>query len=92
MLAAKLVLLIKCLDKKGATYGTIRSLYSHIPCKVCGNFEHSGNDYLKTHEATLNNNNNGLRPQGGLGWNQSHQQYQEGKDKKHRGTTPNHRL
>ena len=52
MLAAKLDLLIKRLDKHGAikraTYGTVQSFYSHIPCKMCGDFGHSGNDYLKT--------------------------------------------
>jgi hypothetical protein len=50
MLATKLDLLIKCLDEhgaiKGATYGTIQSLYSHIPCEMCEDFGHSGNDYL----------------------------------------------
>ena len=52
MLAAKLDLLIKRLDKhgaiKGATYGTIQSLYSHIPCEMCRDFGHSGNDCLET--------------------------------------------
>jgi hypothetical protein len=52
MLAAKLDLLIKCLDEhdaiKGTTYGTAQSLYSHIPCKICGEFGHSGKDCLKT--------------------------------------------
>ena len=81
MLAAKLDLLIKCLDKhdaiKGTPYGTIQLLYSHIPCEVCGNFGHSGNDCLKTREDALNDNN-GFHPQGDLGWNQSHPQNQEG--------------
>jgi hypothetical protein len=58
MLAAKLDLLIKHLDK----HGTIQSLYSHIPCEVCENFGHSGNDNLETHEDALNDNN-GFRPQ-----------------------------
>jgi hypothetical protein len=48
MLAAKLDLLIKCLDKhgatNGATYGTVQSLYSDIPCEMCRDFGHSGND------------------------------------------------
>ena len=52
MLAVKLDLLIKCLDKhgaiKGATYGTVQSLYSHIPCEMCGDFGHSGKDCLET--------------------------------------------
>ena len=77
MLATKLDLLIKCLYKKGATYSTVQSLYSHIPCEVCGNFRHSGNDCLETHEDALNYNN-GFHPQEGLGWNQSHPPYQEG--------------
>ena len=52
MLATKLDLLIKCLDKhgaiKGVTYGTVQSLYSHIPCEMCGYFEHSGNNCLES--------------------------------------------
>jgi len=72
MLATKLDLLLKHLDKhdaiKGTPYGTVQSLYSHIPCKVCGNFGHSGNDYLETREDALNNNN-GFRQQGGPGCN-----------------------
>jgi hypothetical protein len=52
MLAAKLDLLIKRLDEhgaiKGANYGTVQSLYSHIPCEMCGDFGHLGNDCLKT--------------------------------------------
>jgi hypothetical protein len=50
MLAAKLDLLIKCLDKKRSTYGTVQSLYSHIPYEVCRNFGHLGNDCLETRE------------------------------------------
>ena len=61
MLATKLDLLIKRLYKKGATYGTVHSLYSHIPCEVCGNFGHSGNDCFETREDVLNDNN-GFRP------------------------------
>jgi len=60
MLATKLDLLIKYLDKhgaiQGATYGTIQSLYSHIPCEVCGDFGHSGNDCLKTQVDAWYNN------------------------------------
>ena len=52
MLATKLDLLIKRLDEhtttKGEIYGTVQSLYSHIPCEVCGNFGHSGNNCLET--------------------------------------------
>ena len=66
MLAAKLDLLIKRLDEhdaiKGTPYGTIQLLYSHIPCEVCGNFGHSGNDCLKTRVDVLNDNNR-FRPQ-----------------------------
>jgi len=80
MLATKLDLLIKCLDKhdaiKGATYGTVQSLYSHIPCEVCENFRHSGSDYLETHKDARYNNNE-FYPQGDPRWNQSHPQYQE---------------
>jgi len=69
MLAAKLDLLIKRLDEhdaiKGTPYGTVQSLYSHIPGEVCGNFRHLGNDYLETHEDALNDN--GFHPEGGLG-------------------------
>jgi hypothetical protein len=61
MLAAKLDLLIKRLDEhdaiKGTPYGTVQSLYLHIPCEVCGNFGPSGNDCLKTCEDALNDNN-----------------------------------
>ena len=81
MLAAKLDLLIKCLDEndaiKGTPYGTIQSLYLHIPCELCGNFGHLGNDCLETHEDALNDIN-GFHPQGGPGWNQSRPPYQEG--------------
>ena len=80
MLATKLDLLIKHLDEhdaiKGTPYGTIQLLYSHIPCEVCGNFGHSRNDCLETHEDALNDNN-GFCPQGGLGCHQSHPPYQE---------------
>ena len=52
MLAAKIDLLIKRLDEhdaiKGATYGTIQSLYSPIPSKMCVDFGHSGNNCLET--------------------------------------------
>ena len=72
MLATKLDLLIKRLDEhattKGATYGTIQSLYSHIPCKVCENFRHSGNDCLESCEDVQYNNYNGFYPQGDPGW------------------------
>jgi hypothetical protein len=81
MLATKLDLLIKRLDEhdaiKGTPYGTVQSLYLHIPCEVYGNFRHSGNDCLETREDALNNNNR-FHPQGGLGWKQSHPSYQEG--------------
>jgi len=70
MLAAKLDLLIKHLDK----HGTVQSLYSHIPCEMCGNFGHSRNDFLETHVEAWYNNYNGFCPQGHPGWNQSHPQ------------------
>ena len=73
MLATKLDLLIKCLDKhgaiKGVTYGTVQSLYSHMPCEMCGDFGHSGNDCLKTQVDVWYNNYNGFCPQGDPGWN-----------------------
>jgi hypothetical protein len=78
MLAANFDLLIKCLDKhdaiKGATIGTVQSLYSHIPCEMCGDFRHSRNDYLETQVDAWYNSYNGFCPQGDLGWNQSHPQ------------------
>jgi hypothetical protein len=40
------------LGQKRSTYGTVQSLYSHIPYEVCRNFGHSGNDCLETHEDT----------------------------------------
>jgi len=80
MLAVKLDLLIKSLDKhattKGPTYGTVQALNLHVTCEVCENAGHSGNDCPETHEDALNNN--GFRTQGGPGWNQSHPQYQKG--------------
>ena len=61
MLTIKLDLLIKRLDEhdaiKGTPYGTDQSLYLHIPCEVCGNFGHSGNDCLETREDALIDNN-----------------------------------
>jgi hypothetical protein len=66
MLATKLGLLIKCLDKhsaiKGATYGIVQSPYSHIPCEMCRNFGHLGNDYLETQVDMWYNNYNGSCP------------------------------
>jgi hypothetical protein len=58
MLAAKLDLLTKCLDK----HGTVQSLYLLIPCEMCGNFRHSGNDYHKTHVDVWYNNYNEFCP------------------------------
>jgi hypothetical protein len=54
---------------KGATIGTVESLYSHIPCEMCGDFGHSGNDCLKTQVDAWYNNYNRFCPQGDLGWN-----------------------
>ena len=82
MLAVKLDLLIKRLDKhgaiKGATYGIVQSLYSHIPCEMCGDLRHSGNDFLETQVDAWYNSYNMFCPQGDPGWNQSHPPYQEG--------------
>ena len=45
---------------------------------MCGDFEHSGNDCLKTHVDARYNNYNRFCPQGDPRWNQSHPQNQEG--------------
>ena len=58
-------------------YDTVKAMDLHTICEICGESGHSGNDYPKTHEDALNDNN-GFHPQGGPGWNQSHRPYQEG--------------
>ena len=71
MLAVKLDLLIKHLDKhgaiKGATYGIVQLLYSHIPCEMCRDFGHSGNDFLETQVDAWYNSYNVFCPQGDPG-------------------------
>jgi hypothetical protein len=80
MLAAKMDLLLKRLDKcaadKEAMKGSIKAMDSQIICEVCGEVRHSGNDCPETREEASyvnngfrqgNNNvwNNQSRPQGG---------------------------
>jgi hypothetical protein len=84
MLAAKLDLLLKCLDER-AKYKEHMINYSQAidtpsACEVCGIGGHSGNNCPKTREdaAFINNSNNGYRPQGGQGWNPSRPPYQGG--------------
>ena len=60
MLAAKMDLLIKRLDKhahkKEATYGTVKAMDMHMTCEACGENGHSGNDCPETCEDALNDN------------------------------------
>jgi hypothetical protein len=85
MLAAKMDLLLKRLDERAKfkehmnNYALVQAIDSHSASEVCGNGGHLGNDCPKTREdAAFINNNNGYRPQGGQGWNQSHPPYQGG--------------
>ena len=82
MLAAKMDLQLKKLDKgnKQQLFTPVHAMSSHSACEVCGDGGHSGNDCPETREAVafINHNNNGNRPQGGQGWNQSRPQYQGG--------------
>nr|AAX96699.1 Transposable element protein, putative [Oryza sativa Japonica Group]AAX96877.1 Transposable element protein, putative [Oryza sativa Japonica Group]ABA92517.1 Zinc knuckle family protein [Oryza sativa Japonica Group] len=80
LLAAKLDLLMKCLDDhEKRPQGTIKALDSHVTCEVCGGMGHSRNDCPETREqAMYMGNNNGYRPQGGQGWNQPRPYYQGG--------------
>ncbi|XP_066163392.1 uncharacterized protein [Oryza sativa Japonica Group] len=80
LLAAKLDLLMKCLDNhEKRPQGTVKALDSHVTCEVCGGTGHSGNDCPETREeAMYMGNNNGYHPQGGQGWNQPHPYYQGG--------------
>jgi hypothetical protein len=68
VLVTRMDLLLKSLDKratkKRAMYGTVKSMDSHIMCKVYGSVGHSGNDRLKTRGATAYINN-GFSQQGG---------------------------
>jgi hypothetical protein len=71
MLASKMDLLLKCLDKR-VQYKEHMNNYAQAidapsMCEICGNGGHSENDCPGTHEdaAFINNNSNGYRPQGG---------------------------
>ena len=61
MLAAKMDLLLKRLDKraadKEAMKGTVKATDSQMTCKVYGEVRHSGNDLLETHEEASYINN-----------------------------------
>jgi hypothetical protein len=71
-LAAKLDLLMKCLNERAiereAMHGTVKAMDSHITCEICDDVGHSGNDCPETREDAAYINN-GFRPQGGQGWN-----------------------
>ncbi|PUZ66550.1 hypothetical protein GQ55_3G323000 [Panicum hallii var. hallii] len=88
MLSAKMDLLLRKLvereEIKKQMYHSVQAIDSHSLCEVCRNGGHSGNDCPKTREddAFINqNNNNGYRPQGGQGWNQSRPPYQGGRSR-----------
>ena len=61
MLAAKMDLLFKTLDKrvheKEAMKATVEAMDSHMTCEVCGEVEHSGNDCPETREEASYINN-----------------------------------
>uniref|UniRef100_K3Y3I2 Uncharacterized protein n=1 Tax=Setaria italica TaxID=4555 RepID=K3Y3I2_SETIT len=65
MLAAKLDLLLKCMDEREKPQELmlkpVHALDSHLTCEVYGNVGHLGNDCPETCEdvAYMNNNNNG---------------------------------
>ena len=77
MLVAKMDLLLKHLHERAEfkehRNNYVQAMNSYLTCEVCGNGGHSGNDCPETREdaAYINNNNNGFRPQGGLGWGQA---------------------
>ena len=72
MLAAKLDLLLKKLDEGNRPQMPVpvHAMNLYFTCEVSGDGGHSGNDCPKTREdaAYINDNNTGLRPQGGQGW------------------------
>jgi hypothetical protein len=71
MLAAKMDLLLKCLDERAKfkehMNNYAQAIDSPSACEVCENGGHLGNDCPETHEDTafVNNNNNGYHPYGG---------------------------
>lgn len=79
-LAAKIDLLLQKFDERAArdTFGTAKTIDSHITCEVCGNGGHLENDCPETHEEASYINNGFRQQQGGNnGWNnQSCPQYQ----------------
>jgi hypothetical protein len=87
MLAAKLDLLMKKLDdqEKAKPQAAVKTLDSHITCKVNGNTGHSGNDFPETYEEAMFMVNNGYRPQGGQWWNQPRPFYQGGNNGNNNG-------
>ena len=81
LLAAKLDLLMKCLDDhEKRPQDTVKALDSHVTCEVYDGTGHSGNDCPETREEAMymGNDNNGYRPQGGQGWNHPRPYYQGG--------------
>ena len=60
MLAAKIDLLLSRLNEqaheKEAMKATVQATDSQMTCEVCGEVEHSGNNYPKTNEASYINN------------------------------------
>ena len=83
MLAMKIDLLLKKFEdysQDKAQMQTLQALKTCMTCEVCGNIGHSGDNCLETQEEALylSGNNNGFRPQGGQGWNQSSPYYQGG--------------
>jgi hypothetical protein len=68
MLAAKMDLVLKCLNKrvkfKEHMNNYTQAIDALSACEVCGNNGHSGNDYPETREdiAFINNSNNVYRP------------------------------
>jgi hypothetical protein len=82
MLATKMDLLLKRLDEKTKFKEHMNNYAQAVDassaCEVYGNGGHLGNDCPENLEDVAfvnNNNNNGYRPQGGQGWNQSRPPY-----------------
>jgi hypothetical protein len=72
MFATKMDLLLKRLDEhvanKEAMKGTVKAMNSQMTCKVCGEVEHLGNNYPKTHEQAsyMNNGSDSRTIMGGI--------------------------
>ena len=73
MLAMKIDLLLKKFEdysQDKAEMQTLQALETRMTCEVRGNVGHSGDNCPETQEEALYlNGNNGIRPQGGQGWN-----------------------